>query len=667
MRRIVAIAFLCGMCQMIVGCAASIQPLPGESDLSHEVSSPEFWGEVARVAQLSGTDEPAPAVRWLADKRTTITYVEHNFITFQVNRFKLVILNAARAEEYGNIVIPTSSRRPVSRLSARTIRKDGTVVPVAPDAIHERSRFPEYMLYTDLREKVFAMPAFEDSCIIEYEYVRTVSGADFEDGFVFSTLVPTKTARYSFGIAADLVNYGVNVAARSFGQIGLPLKTLRSAVGSDLSMMIWEKEDVSAIVVEPHMPPYREVSARVTVALDRTPSIGDYTWQVLGNDYYDSTISPLVSDSGLASVASVARNWIAGCIGDGEKIEAICNGVIESIRYVAVGLEGTGWVPQSPEETLSTKYGDCKDMSVLVVALLRSLDIEANPALLMTTNLGILDTTIVASSSINHMIVLAKEHGREHWLDPTAGAFAEGGLPWSDRGVPALVLGEDGCDFRNVPAASRGHNVVRTDIRAEVGSDGKLTGEITQEYAGDLAVSGKAFGRTSSQEEIKRFLEWRLDDFCSGGTVIDWEYDVDRTDGRCLFVMQFEAEGSVKRSGDRMIVDGTVFGTAGFGEVLPQRERQNPVELKQPVSMEQSVSVKLPTGWSVESLPGPVNEQCGFGSFRRSLSEDGGVLSSECSFELARTRMLSREYDGFREFVNGIERWNREPVILVRR
>ena len=90
---------------MIVVCAASIQPLPGEPDLSHEVSSPEFWGEVARVAQLSGTDEPAPAVRWLADKRTTITYVEHNFITFQVNRFKLVILNAARAEEYGNIVI----------------------------------------------------------------------------------------------------------------------------------------------------------------------------------------------------------------------------------------------------------------------------------------------------------------------------------------------------------------------------------------------------------------------------------------------------------------------------------------------------------------------------------------------------------------------------------
>ena len=667
MRRIVAIAFLLGVCHLVVGCAAGIPPLAGELDLSREVWKPQFWHEVARVAELSGTDETAPAVRWLADKRTTITYAGGRFTTFQVNRVKIVILDAARAEEYGNIVIPTSNSRPIGRLSARTIRKNGIVVPVEADAIHERSRFPEYMLYTDLREKVFAMPAFEDSCIIEYEYILTVSGADFEDSFVFSELVPTRTARYSFEIPADLVDYGVNVATRTSGRVDLPLKRHRSTATGQLSMMIWEEEDVSAIVVEPYMPPYREVSARVTVALDKTPDIDHYEWPFLGEGYFDSTISPLVTGSGLAGVMGTAQDWSAECESDAERIEAICRGAIESIRYVAVGLEGTGWTPQSPEETLSTRYGDCKDMSVLVVALLRSLDIDASPALLMTRNVGVLDTTIVAPSSMNHMIVLAETADGEHWVDPTAGAFTMGGLPWSNRGLPALVLGEDGCGFRSVPAASRGHNVVRTDIHAEIDNEGKLTGEIAQEYLGDLAISGKAFGRTASHEEIKRFLESRLDQFCPDGTVIDWDYNTDRADGRCSFVMEFEAEGSVKRCGDRMIIDGTVFGTAGFGEALPQRERRNPVELEQLVLVKQSVSVKLPAGWLVESLPAAVSEQCGFGSFQRSLSEEGDILSSDCGFELARTRMMAKEYDDFREFVNGIERWNREPVILVRR
>ena len=667
MRRIVAITLLLGICHLVVGCAAGIQPLPGELDLSHEVSSREFWREATRVAQLTGTDETAPAVRWLVDKRTTITYVGGNFTTFHVNRVKLVILDAARAEEYGNIVIPTSSNRPIDCLSARTICKDGTIVPVVPEVIHQRSRFPEYMLYTDLREKVFAMPAFEDSCVIEYEYVRTVSGANFEDSFSFSALIPTRTARYSFEIPADLVNLGVNVATRKSGRVNRPLTKHRSAADGELSMMIWQEEDVPATVAEPLMPPYRDVSSHVTVALGKTPGIDRYTWRILGDHYYYSTISPFVSDSGLARVAGTAESWSAGCVSDAEKIDAICSEVIESIRYVAVGLEGTGWTPQSPEETLSTRYGDCKDMSVLVVALLRSLDIDASPALLMTRNVGVLDTTIVAPSSMNHMIVLAETADGEHWVDPTAGAFTMGGLPWSNRGLPALVLGEDGCGFRSVPAASRGHNVVRTDIHAEIDNEGKLTGEIAQEYLGDLAISGKAFGRTASHEEIKRFLESRLDQFCPDGTVIDWDYNTDRADGRCSFVMEFEAEGSVKRCGDRMIIDGTVFGTAGFGEALPQRERRNPVELEQLVLVKQSVSVKLPAGWLVESLPAAVSEQCGFGSFQRSLSEEGDILSSDCGFELARTRMMAKEYDDFREFVNGIERWNREPVILVRR
>lgn len=189
----IASALACLICLTLSGCVGVAPTLPGETDIRREIRERPFWTEAARVASLSGTDESAPAVHWLCDKQTTVTYNGRNFTTFQVTRVKTAILDSEKAEEYADIVIPTSDSRPVRQLYARTIRKDGSYVEVLPSDIHERSRFPGYTLYTDLREKVFAMPAFEDSCVIEYEYARTISGPDLEDHFIMSDRIDRKS------------------------------------------------------------------------------------------------------------------------------------------------------------------------------------------------------------------------------------------------------------------------------------------------------------------------------------------------------------------------------------------------------------------------------------------------------------------------------------------
>ena len=65
-------------------------------------------------------------------------------------------------------------------------------------------------------------------------------------------------------------------------------------------------------------------------------------------------------------------------------------------------------MPHTPEEILKNAYGDCKDMTVMNVVLLRALGIEAYPALLNTLSAGTRINDIV-SLDFNRMIAYVKK------------------------------------------------------------------------------------------------------------------------------------------------------------------------------------------------------------------------------------------------------------------
>lgn len=667
MKRFAAPTIILAICLSLSGCVATIPSLPNEADLRWEVVTAGFWDEVARVAELSGSDEPAPAVHWLRDKRTTITYSGGRFTTFQVFRTKTAILDADRAQEYANIAIPTSAGRPVSRLRARTLLRNGSDLDVLDENIHEQNRFPGYSLYTDLKEKVFAMPGFQDSCVIEMEYTITSTGPYLEDHFVVSDFIPVRRSYYSFGIPAMVVDAGYNIATRTPGHAMQPRSHHHSLPDGQVSTLIWEREDVPAISDEEFMPPYRDLAARVSIAFDRSPDIDHYRWPMLGDDYYDEEIAPMLDAAALAAVRDEAREWTDGCGSDAERLEAICGNIVKRTRYVAVGLEGMGWTPRPAQEVLRTKYGDCKDMTMLAVTLLRSMSIEADPAILMTRNIGMLDTTLVTPSSMNHMILTAEIAGEREWIDLTAGSFQLGSLPSADRGATALVLREDGAVFESVPTVPENENQVVRTLTVELDEEGTARGRLLESRSGDLALSRHSMVRSTGRQEMKELLVQTMQRSYPHAIVLDWSYGSELSPDESKLSLEFEAEGCAIRSGDRMVLNGHLLSTAGLGRPLQQRDRRNNVMIRQPICITQDATVELPDGWVVESMPSPQEHVCVFGRYNRELSCDGAVIHCTSTFEMYERRLPADRYEELRSFINGVEQWNSEPVIIVRR
>lgn len=91
------------------------------------------------------------------------------------------------------------------------------------------------------------------------------------------------------------------------------------------------------------------------------------------------------------------------------------------IRYFYSGLGNGGYTPAAADLTWSRRFGDCKGKTVLLLALLKELGIEAVPALVSSGDGDGLNTRLASLQAFDHVIVRATIAGKTYWLDGTRG------------------------------------------------------------------------------------------------------------------------------------------------------------------------------------------------------------------------------------------------------
>ena len=150
------------------------------------------------------------------------------------------------------------------------------------------------------------------------------------------------------------------------------------------------------------------------------------------------------------------------------RAEAALELVQGKVRYLFNGLDKGNYVPQSPEQTWTLRYGDCKAKTVLLLAILRAMDIDAEPVL---ANLSLPDRIpdrLPSAGAFNHVLVRATIAGQVYWLDGTGT-----GARFADiMNVPALrwVL----------PLRATGAGLMAVPLQAPVAPPIEITVDIDQ-------------------------------------------------------------------------------------------------------------------------------------------------------------------------------------------
>jgi hypothetical protein len=115
--------------------------------------------------------------------------------------------------------------------------------------------------------------------------------------------------------------------------------------------------------------------------------------------------------------------------------------VQEEVRFLEREDGASGYDPVQPSAVFARRYGDCKDKSILLLAMLRALNVEAFPVLVNTHRRQELAQFQPSPVLFNHAIVQVNLDGQSFWLDAT-GNYERGLLTlrsWPNYGLGLVV------------------------------------------------------------------------------------------------------------------------------------------------------------------------------------------------------------------------------------
>jgi hypothetical protein len=221
--------------------------------------------------------------------------------------------------------------------------------------------------------------------------------------------------------------------------------------------------------------------------LDRLPRVFASTftdWPAFGNAWAGIALPKAnVTEAIRTKAASITE----GLKDKHAEAQAIYAWVQKSIRWVPLALGSGSFEPSSADTVLARSYADGKDMTILMIALLKARDIAAVPVLVNNTFSYTLPTA-PNFTSLNHVIVFLPDLSIH--ADPTARGTPFGSLPFAEYGKTSLriVAGHSGLEPIAPLADRQAGERVRTTMTLD--ATGHIQGESTNEavgpFAGDL-------------------------------------------------------------------------------------------------------------------------------------------------------------------------------------
>ncbi|WP_120078332.1 DUF3857 domain-containing protein [Aurantiacibacter odishensis] len=306
--------------------------------------------------------------------------------------------------------------------------------------------------------------------------------------------------------------------------------------------------------------------------------------------------------------------------------------VQDEVSYLLNGLDGGNYLPQSAEETWDIRYGDCKAKTVLLLALLREMDIDAEPVLVSSQMGDAVPELLPLPAAFDHVIVHAMIDGTDYWLDGTSSATRLATLANVPPFHYALPLREGGAEL--IPMTQRDLAVpqMRANITMDhsAGIDFPALVTLDIDFSGPAAAQMQAMVDADDPAMLQALAHSFAGDESMAMQVSSLTIDYDEDDAVATVVVKGVTQPQFQW------VDGRLRSSVEPGEEVnefnPNRARPAwrdiPVATPGPMRQEFGMRMVLPQDGNGFSLEGERDVEMGFGNLRitRTASIDGSEL-----------------------------------------
>jgi len=562
-------------------------------------------------------------------------------------------------QSYGEAIMPFKSRSQNIEVNiARTILPDGAVVEAPDESFHDVTPpgLLEYNLFSDMMWKVVAMPSLQLGAIIEYQITVEDAAEPVSDkiwfwgGMAFQTTEPILQSKYALRVPKDFT---------------FKWKTYNAEIEPIIlhnetnTTYLWVYGETEAIQLELNMASLADIVPRLSYSSVQS-------WDDVASWYNELAVECYNTDE---MIESTVAELIANAKTDEEKIEAIYYFVASQIRYVGVEYGKGAYQPNYAQDVFRNRFGDCKDKATLMIAMLELAGVEAYPVMISPAPFDRIDLELPSPGQFSHVIAaLPTSEGDYIWLDPTSETCSYGDLPVSDQGRKAFVITKEGGKFADTPTYPSSANKLTLSSEISLNPDGSIYGKEQTQTSGQHNLEYRLLYKSLKPNETRDFFASMLNHQFPAAKIENLNIS-DLND------MDTPVETSIEFSSSQygMLLEDKLFfplpndNLSDYAILVGPPERKYDLDLGYQRQLAKTVSISIPEGYTVPSLPPDVELNEDFGSFKRSYRFENNTVKYEMDFTIRQSIVPPKKYRELKRFFETVAREDRAQIVLERK
>jgi hypothetical protein len=496
----------------------------------------------------------------------------------------------------------------VVHLRARAIRPDGSVTDF-DGKIYEKeivkARGLRYMA------KTFTLPDVEVGGLIEYSY--TYDFAEhliFESHWILSQDLFTKAAKFSLKpYTSSYNNWNVRWSWQS-----LPAGTGQPQQGPDRVVRL-EVHNIPAFQTEDFMPPENELKSRVDFVYSDQPFTQDVDkyWKKVGQELNGRV-------EGFVGKRKAMEEAVAQIVSPNDPPEVKLQKIydrVQQMRNTSYEVQKTEQEtkrekekePANVEEVWKSGYANGSNLTWLYLGLVRAAGFEAYAVYVSDRRNFFFQRQLMDRNKLDANVVLVKVNGKDMYFDPGAVFTPFGLLEWSETGVLGLRLDKEGGTWvqSTLPEPSDSRIERKADLK--LSDTGELEGKLTVTFTGLEAMDRRVEELHGDEVERKKYLEDLVKEYIPVGIELDLTNQPDWKSSSKPLVAEFSLKipGWVEGAGRRVLLPVGIF-SAPEKHIFEHANRVHPIYFQFPFEKLDDVTIDLPIGWQVQSLPQAQNQ-----------------------------------------------------------
>jgi hypothetical protein len=579
--------------------------------------------------------------------------------------FRIKILTE-EGRKYADIEIPFFKEEgSVVNIHARTIEPDGSIVAFSGKAFDKsivKARGVKYMA------KTFTLPDVRVGSVLEYYYTTDLS-EDFiiNSRWILSNELFTKNAKFSLRpYTSDYAPINVRWIWNQ-----LPPGTVAPVEGPD-HVITMAASDIAAFQTEDYMPPENELKSRVDFIYtdDFVEKDVDKYWKKVGkklNDQMESFVGKRKAmEQALAGIVSPSDSPDVKLQKIYARVQQIRNTSYEVAKTEEEQKRSKEKEPDNVESIWKKQYGNGQQLTWLFLALARAAGFDASGVWLADRRNYFFHKEIRDARRLDANVVVVKLNAKDLFFDPGAAFTPFGMLPWVETAVTGLKLDKDGGTWVQTSLPECTESGIQRKAELKVSDTGDLEGKLTVTYTGLEASERRVEKRLADDTDRKKFLEEEVKESIPAACEVDLSNQPDWKSSSPSMVAEYSLKvpGWVSGAGKRALLPVGLF-TAPEKHLFDHADRVHPIYFEYPFQRSDTVSIDLPLGWQISTVPEPQKVDAKAITYDLEAKNDKGTLHLSRVLNVDVVWLPLNTYADLRKIFQVVRTGDEQQVVLL--